>query len=39
VRTLAERRRGSASMSCLVRDHAGAIVATLEARFALRRSE
>jgi thioesterase domain-containing protein len=38
VRTLRERRRASASMHCCVRDTLGAKVATLEARFALKRA-
>lgn len=39
VRTLAERRRGSASLRCCLRNRAGVVVATLEARFALKRAE
>ena len=38
VRTLGERRRASATMQCCVRDADGAVVATLEARFALKRA-
>ena len=38
VRTLGERRRASATMQCCVRDAVGAVVATLEARFALKRA-
>ena len=38
-RTLAERRRASASLRCCMRNRAGEVVATLEARFALKRVE
>lgn len=37
VRTLAERRRASATLQCGVRAADGNVVATLEARFALKR--
>jgi thioesterase domain-containing protein len=37
LRTLSERRRASASMHCCVRAADGAVVATLQARFALKR--
>ena len=39
IRTLGERRRASATMSAEVRTGAGAVAATLEARFALKRTE
>jgi len=39
ARTLAERRRASATLQCAVRAADGVVVATLEARFALKRIE
>ena len=39
IRTLGERRRASATMLAEVRNSAGAVAATLEARFALKRVE
>ncbi len=39
IRTLAERRRASATMLAEVRTGAGVVAATLEARFALKRVE
>ena len=39
ARTLGERRRASATMQCCVRAADGAVVATLQARFALKRTD
>lgn len=39
ARTLGERRRASASMACCIRAADGRVVATLEARFALKRND